>query len=202
MGIYVNCGNSGFTRVVNSRIYVDKTGLLEYTNEVLETEQCCICISRPEGFGKFVAADMLAAYYDKSCNSHSLFESCYISHTGDYEKNMNQYVVIYLDISAFIAQETAESVTSYLMKQVIEELQELYPAIKKKRHSSFSYTLAEINDRTGEKFVIIIDEWDAIFRTDRYNVETRKEYVDCLYGLFKSSFSKRFLALSYLTGIF
>lgn len=88
------------------------------------------------------------------------------------------------------------------MKQVIEELQELYPAIKKKRHSSFSYTLAEINDRTGEKFVIIIDEWNAIFRTDRYNAETRKEYVDCLYGLFKSSFSKRFLALSYLTGIF
>lgn len=51
MGIYVNCGNSGFTRAVNSKIYVDKTGLLKYTNEVLETEQCCICVSRPEGFG-------------------------------------------------------------------------------------------------------------------------------------------------------
>lgn len=145
---------------------------------------------------------MIAAYYDKSCDSHSLFESYYISHTKDYKKNINQYVVIYLDISAFIAQGTVELVKTCLMTPVIEELQEIYSTILRKRYTDLSYTLAEINDKTGEKFVIIIDEWDAIFRTERFNAETRQEYLNCLYGLFKSSLSKRFLALGYLTGVF
>ena len=61
MGIYLNPGNEGFQRAVQSRIYVDKTGLIDYTNSVLGTEQDCICISRPRRFGKTMAADMLTA---------------------------------------------------------------------------------------------------------------------------------------------
>lgn len=55
--------------------------------------------------------------------------------------------------------------------------------------------------KQGERFVIIIDEWDAIFRESRYDVKAQKEYVDLLRGLFKSEMSKRFVALAYLTGI-
>lgn len=37
MGRFVNPDNSAFQVALNSKIYVDKTGLIEYTNSVLDT---------------------------------------------------------------------------------------------------------------------------------------------------------------------
>lgn len=65
----MNRGKESFASARQSQIYVDKTGLIEYTNEVLDTEQCYICNSRPRRFGKSMAAGMLAAYYGKECDS-------------------------------------------------------------------------------------------------------------------------------------
>ena len=79
MGIFVNPDNSAFQRALNSRIYVDKTGLLEEMNSVLDTEQCCICNSRPRRFGKSITANMMTAYYSCGCDSIKLFESTKIS---------------------------------------------------------------------------------------------------------------------------
>lgn len=79
MGIFVNPDNSAFQRALNSRIYVDKTGLLEEMNSVLDTEQCCICNSRPRRFGKSITANMLTAYYSCGCDSIKLFEGTKIS---------------------------------------------------------------------------------------------------------------------------
>ena len=47
MGRFVNPDNSAFQVALNSPIYVDKTGLLEYTNSVLNTTEAYICNSRP-----------------------------------------------------------------------------------------------------------------------------------------------------------
>ena len=201
MGIYVNKGNTGFRRAVQSKIYVDKTGLLEYTNEVLGTEQSCICVSRPRRFGKSITAGMIAAYYDKSCDSRELFNSYRIAKADSYEKYLNQYTVIHLDITMFTTQEKVSSVTDCINEQVTDELREIYPDILNSERRNLPYALAEINDKTGERFVIIIDEWDAIFRESRYDVKAQKEYVDLLRGLFKSEMSKRFVALAYMTGI-
>lgn len=63
MGRFVNPDSSAFEKASASEIYVDKTGLIEFTNRVMDTEQCCICNSRPRRFGKSVTANMLAAYY-------------------------------------------------------------------------------------------------------------------------------------------
>ncbi len=63
MGVYLNPGNDGFWKAVRSKIYVDKTGLIAYTNELINTEQQFICVSRPRRFGKSMALKMLAAYY-------------------------------------------------------------------------------------------------------------------------------------------
>ena len=79
MGSYLNPGSKGFQESLNSEIYVDKTGLIERTNAVLNTRQKFICVSRPRRFGKSMAADMLAAYYDRGENSASLFDSLRIS---------------------------------------------------------------------------------------------------------------------------
>jgi hypothetical protein len=46
MGFYVNPGKDNFEVAVRSQIYVDKTGMLEYTNSVLGTEQGFMCVSR------------------------------------------------------------------------------------------------------------------------------------------------------------
>ena len=48
MGIYLNPGNAAFSEAVHSQIYVDKTELISYTNNVLATNQKNICVSRPK----------------------------------------------------------------------------------------------------------------------------------------------------------
>ena len=45
MGSYLNPGSKGFQESLNSEIYVDKTGLIEKTNAVLNTRQKFICVS-------------------------------------------------------------------------------------------------------------------------------------------------------------
>ena len=73
MGQYLNPDNLGFASAVNSQIYVDKTGMLDYLNQVIGTEQRYVCVSRPRRFGKSMALKMLAAYYGRSCDSRELF---------------------------------------------------------------------------------------------------------------------------------
>ena len=71
MGIYLNPCSIGFKRSLNSEIYVDKTGLIEKTNALLDTEQKFICVSRPRRFGKSMAVNMLSAY-DEAAGLKSL----------------------------------------------------------------------------------------------------------------------------------
>ena len=48
MGRYLNQGNESFEKSVNSEIYIDKTGVIKYTNRVLNTMQGYVCIRRPD----------------------------------------------------------------------------------------------------------------------------------------------------------
>ena len=68
MGIYINLGNAGFQRVRNSK-YVDKSQMISVINSILNTEKCMSCVTRCRRFGKSMAAKMLCAYYDQSCDS-------------------------------------------------------------------------------------------------------------------------------------
>lgn len=65
MGSYLNPGSMLFRGSLRSKIYVDKSGLIEKINELVCTEQKYVCVSRPRRFGKSMAANMLAAYYKK-----------------------------------------------------------------------------------------------------------------------------------------
>ena len=95
MGIYLNPRNDGFRVSVNSEIYVDKTGLIAYSNTMLDTEQRYLCVSRPRRFGKSMAAKMLAAYYCCTCDSRELFQNLKIAQDESYEKHLNQYDVLF-----------------------------------------------------------------------------------------------------------
>ena len=98
MGRFVNPDNSAFRVTLNSKIYVDKTELLEYTNSVLDTMDAYICNSRPRRFGKSITANMLTAYYSKGCDSEEMFAPLAIGKKNDFRKHLNRYDVIHIDI--------------------------------------------------------------------------------------------------------
>lgn len=202
MGMYVNRGNDSFARARKSRIYVDKTGLIEYTNEVVDTEQCYICNSRPRRFGKSMAAGMLAAYYMKGCDSRELFEGLEIAGKPSFEEHLNQYDVIHLDMAYLLVQnKSAVDTVAFMQKCVIDELKVIYPGLLTDEDQALPFALSKINDAAGARFVIIIDEWDAIFRECETDKQGQQEYVRLLRGLFKGEQSKDFVVLAYITGI-
>ena len=75
MGIYLNPGNRSFQMSLNSKIYVDKSNLIAYTNSVINTEQRFVCVSRPRRFGKSVTAAMLSAYYGQTARCLNIWLS-------------------------------------------------------------------------------------------------------------------------------
>lgn len=128
MGRFVNPDNSAFQVALNSRIYVDKTGLIEYTNSVLDTTNAYICNSRPRRFGKSYAANMLAAYYSKGAESEQMFSGLEISKNTDFKKHLNKYDVIHIDIQWFLTNcDDADNVVPFITKSVLDELREIYP---------------------------------------------------------------------------
>ena len=81
MGVYLNPGNEGFSAICKGT-YIDKTGMLGVMNKTIGTKRKLIFISRPRRFGKSYAAQMLCAYYDKTCDSSELFEGLEIEEDG------------------------------------------------------------------------------------------------------------------------
>lgn len=197
MGAYLNPGNSGFTKIRNS-LYVDKTGLIGMVNRTIDTAQKLTCISRPRRFGKSFAAQMLCAYYDRSCDSAALFDDLEIAQSGEYRKYLNQYDVIYLDMTNIISEAGKGEIVPYIRKKVTQELEHAYPALKADSES-FTSTLVNAVELTGNKMVAIIDEWDAPIRE---MPEVQKEYLEFLRSLFKNSgATDKIFAFVYLTGI-
>ena len=80
-----------------------RRGMIAFINSTLGTKDKLTCVSRPRRFGKSFAAQMLCAYYDKSCDSRQLFEGLEISRDASFETHLNKYNVIYLDITLFIS---------------------------------------------------------------------------------------------------
>ena len=115
MGMFVNPDNSAFQAALNARIYIDKSGLINYTNSVLASSDAFICNSRPRRFGKSITANMLTAYYSKGCNSEKMFSGLEVSKSGDFKKHLNKYDVIHLDIQWCLEPAgKAENLISYI----------------------------------------------------------------------------------------
>mgnify|MGYP000286541645 CR=1 FL=1 len=202
MGRFVNPDNSAFQVALNSEIYVDKTGLLSYTNKVLDTMQGYICNSRPRRFGKSFAANMLAAYYSKGCDSRKMFSGLAISQTADFEKHLNQYDVIHLDIQWFLSNVSdPEQIVAYITECTLAELRTIYADQLPPEVSTVPDALSRIKEATGQKFVIIIDEWDVLIRDASADTKIQDSYINFLRGLFKGTLPTRYIALAYLTGI-
>ena len=201
MGLYLNKGNDLFRRALNSKIYVDKSELILYTNSILDTESEYICVSRPRRFGKSMAANMLAAYYDKSCDSSSLFKKLKIAQNPEFKSHLNKYDVIFLEIQNIIAEAgDINNLVAYIKNSIINELKENYDKNINNETNLFlvleKIYKNEKYDNNG--FIFIIDEWDCIFRETKDNLKIQKEYLDFLRALFKG---RAYVKLAYITGI-
>lgn len=202
MGRFVNPGNGAFQVALNSEIYVDKTGLIAYTNRVMNSLQGYICNSRPRRFGKSITANMLTAYYGRGCDSEKMFSGLEISKRLDFKKHLNKYDVIHLDIQWCLEPAGgAERVVSYIMEKTIEELREYYPEELPKGIVSLPEALSKINAATGNKFVVIIDEWDVLIRDEAANTKVQEAYINFLRAMFKGTEPTKYIQLAYLTGI-
>ena len=204
MGNYVNPGNIAFKRI-NGSDYVDKTMLIDLINARIGTDKCLVCVSRPRRFGKSYAAKMLTAYYDASCDSHSLFDDKKIAEIPSYEKHLNQYHVINLDITSFISDAAIKrkalvEVPQMIVDTIHDELVTLYPDMPhmKNRNDEITWVV----ENSGKQVIFIIDEWDAMIREAKDDLEAQQAYLKLLRGWFKNSnFTPKAVAAAYMTGI-
>lgn len=202
MGRFVNPDNSAFQVALNSQIYVDKTGLLEYTNQVMDTENAFICNSRPRRFGKSITAGMLTAYYSRACDSEKMFEGLKISKSASFQEHLNRHDVIHLDVQwCMLDAGGPGAVVNYMNSHLLAELKEAYPSVSLEREKTAYGAMSRINAEIGKKFIIIIDEWDVLIRDEAANQAVQEEYINFLRGMFKGSEPKKFIHFAWLTGI-
>ena len=199
MGIYLNPGNTEFQRALNSEIYVDKSLLIEYTNRIINTNMQNICVSRPRRFGKSTDARMIAAYYDQSCDSSKLFKDLKIAKNKEYQKHLNKYNVILLNMQSFLSKtNNIEKMLELLTRLLVREIKMEYLKLDLFDETNLSLTLDDVYIQTKQSFIIIIDEWDCIFREYQGDKKAQEKYLDFLRDLLKD---KPYVSLCYMTGI-
>lgn len=200
MGRYLNPGNYGF-QAIRAGEYIDRSGLISLVNAKLDTKQKFLCISRARRFGKSFAAQMLCAYYDRECDSDSLFRDLCISKDNDYHIYLNKLNVIYIDVTRVIGDAGGmDMVVPEIKRRIVEDVAPKYPEVQDR--DNLTDVLSEAVDGSGIKFFIIIDEWDALFREAKSNKKVQDAYIDFLRTLFKDSgTTDKIFAGAYMTGI-
>lgn len=201
MGTYINLGNAGFQSARNGE-YVDKSGLIAVINQSLNTEFRFSCVSRCRRFGKSMAAKMLCAYYDNSCDSRHQFEDLEIAKVPSFELHLNKYPVIYLDVTNFTTRNIPPTeIVPTIQKEVKAEILSVYPDVTVLPDDDLMAVLTKVADQYQTQFIMIIDEWDAICREASGNNEAMDIYVNMLRRMFKGSNTNQVFAGVYMTGI-
>ena len=201
MGMYINKGNNDFHDIVNLE-YVDKSSLIPLINAMLNSENRYSCVTRCRRFGKSMAAKMLCAYYDRSCDSRELFRGLEAERDASFGTYLNKYYVISIDMTDFTTKYRGErNIVKLIQHEIMDEVLDVFPEIKVKERDDLMDILYRISDSTGERFFMIIDEWDAILREMGTDEFITTSYVDLLRRLFKGSGSNTVFAGAYLTGI-
>lgn len=201
MGRFLNIGNDRYEAFSKTKYFIDKTEMLNVLLEK-DADEKFICSSRPRRFGKSITANMMTAYFSKGADSRSLFEPLKCTKNELFLKNMNQYDTIFVDIQAQFVTAAAigTNPNQYISRLVVKELKDAYPEWIQEEES-LNTALGIINQKTGNQFVIIFDEWDYPVRELEIKSKERSDYIDFLRILFKSSDAMSYIRLAYLTGI-
>ncbi len=208
MGTYLNPGKAAFEEAIKSEIYVDKTEMIAFLNNVVKTKQKYVSVSRPRRFGKTMAADMICAYYDREANSRALFEnrklaqSSFFQSTG-YEANWDRYlgqfdVIRVVMTKIFNKKKTVSDALSEMQRLIIRDLKKAYPNIELFNDQDLIQTIEDVYADHNRQVVFVIDEWDAVFRERQEDKEGQTEFLGFLRDLMKDN---SHIALAYMTGI-
>ena len=180
MGIYLNSYKPliNYKNLYRSKYFVDKSLIIEKINEVIETSDKYICVTRPRRFGKSSVADMLGGYYSKAVDSKDIFDNLKIREAKSYEENLNKYNDEYMSI---------------IQNGLIDDIKGMYPNLEIKDY----YTISHMLNATKDKFVFIFDEWDYIFSNNLFE-ENQNDFLEFIRQLLKD---QPYVALAYMTGV-
>lgn len=199
MGICFNPDISKFMDSIRSKIYVDKSELIVFLNTVINTEQKHVCISRPRRFGKSMAVNMLAAYYGCEENTDSFFQLLKVHTDRSYQEHLNKYHILQINMQDFLSETNdVDKMITVLKSDICFELMEAYPDIDYRDRQNLCKVMQKVYSYTKRRFVILIDEWDCLFRVFQNDTEAQKKYLDFLRLWLKD---QPYVALAYMTGI-
>lgn len=208
MGTYLNPDNDTFLQQVED-VYIDKTMLIKATNNVLNRPSFkFICVSRPRRFGKTIAGNMISAYYSKGADSRELFAPYKISQEPSFEKHLNKYNVLKLDLNAmysmwlssFPVESRPETVVAFFSRLVCEEFKKEFSDVNFEGVDSVAGCVQKVYAQKKETFVIVLDEYDVFIREK--DLESQLQiYLGFLNSLFKNAELVPAISLAYITGI-
>ena len=202
MGIYLH-SKTGYTLYKNELekpYFVDKTKLLKELIPMICEGSNYICITRPRRFGKTVIANMISAFFSRSCNAEDIFEGLYISSGENYKQYMNKFAVIHISFND-IATEclSYDSYIKRIEKKLIRDLKRGYPDVKLEEDEYLVDVLGDIYaENESAQFIFILDEWDYIFHQDFASETDKKKYLTFLRSLLKD---RPYVKFAYMTGI-
>ena len=205
MGQYLNPGKESYLEAVNSQIYVDKSEMIAFLNSVVKTKQKYVSVSRPRRFGKTMAADMICAYYDREADSRELFSTLKLADSnGTFSKSawdeyLGKFDVIRIVMTKFTRNKKSFDEALISMQELVSrEIKKKYPDVDYYNDSDLIQTIEDVYSEKGQQFVIVIDEWDAVFREFPMDKDGQKIYLEFLRDFLKD---KDYIALAYMTGI-
>ncbi len=199
MGVYLNPGDDKFLMAKQSEIYVDKSGLIAKLNGYLRTEKRFVCVSRPRRFGKSIAANMIAAYYDRTVNAKETFKGLKIVNDATFAKHANAYDVLQINMQDFLSRtHDIDAFLKLLKKSILWDLLEEYSNYRYFDDTDLLSTMSTIYTNTNRPFIIVIDEWDCVFREYKGKKDWQEKYLDFLRAWLKD---KNYVGLAYMTGI-
>lgn len=201
MGMFLNSKSpyADYRETVNDLYFVDKSMLLKELFPALGKKNRYFCITRPRRFGKSVMANMVGAFFGKAADSSGLFDTLAIAGERDYVAYLNQYNVIYIDFSRM--PENCGSYYAYIsriLNGLREDLMQEYPNLARGAEKAIWDNLQMIFEETGQKFIFVMDEWDAVFHKSFITEEDREKYIEFIRNLLKDQV---YVELAYMTGI-
>ncbi|MCL1915072.1 MAG: ATP-binding protein [Eubacteriaceae bacterium] len=199
MGTYLNPGSQKFKFSLNGMVYVDKSSLISVTNSIINTPQRFACLSRPRRFGKTMAIEMLSAYYGCGEETGELFKSLKIQNNDSFPEHLNKYNCLMLNMQDFLSSTTTiVEMLSRIVKLIVKDIKKEYPYVILADETDILQIMSETYEQTGKSFVILIDEWDCVFREHKEDHVSQKTYLDFLRMWLKD---QEYIALAYMTGI-
>ena len=202
MGRYLNRWNDSYQEVLNSDIYVDKSMLISITNSNLGTNDKYMCVTRMRRSGKSMALGMLNAYYSKGCDSQEQFKNLKISKDESYQTHLNKHYVFWIDLTGvYCEMDDEEDFVVKFEESVLKDLKRTYKLFDF-NNLSLREAIIKLNRELDERFIILIDEWDLIFREQEENRELGYKYLEFLNQTFTSCDVSDCIDLVYMTGIY